>query len=128
MSISKILIIDDSKSDQFIARVAIEELDENVEIFEAKDGLQAIEILQEGHKPDIILLDINMPKMNGFEFLNAYSKFSEQKISTVVMLTSSEQERDKEQAESFHFVKDYILKPIDLSKLISVVKNVVEGK
>lgn len=63
--------------------------------------------------PDVILLDVNMPRMDGFQFLDEYSSLSKEKKDglIILMLTSSSQEKDKERASHFPEVKDYFLKP-----------------
>jgi CheY-like chemotaxis protein len=78
--------------------------------------------------PSLILLDINMPAMNGFEFLEAYqSLLTTQKIypsPTVIMFTSSEEENDKEKAMRFPFVKDYLVKPLSPEKVNKLVQEI----
>ena len=119
----KIMVVEDSDSDQFLNELVIKSVNENIEIIKAYDGQEAIEILESGENPDVILLDINMPRMNGHEFLEEYYKEKEQDIPVVVMLTSSDQEKDKEQTQSYACVRDYILKPLeekDMDKIKAV--------
>jgi len=78
--------------------------------------------------PEVILLDINMPRMDGFEFLERYSKLpAENKNELIIlMLTSSGQDRDKERAAHFDIVKDYIIKPFSpehLQKILEMIEN-----
>ncbi|MEM7650823.1 MAG: response regulator [Pseudomonadota bacterium] len=108
-----VLIIEDNEADQFLGELTIQRVRPDVQVLKAADGQEALDMLAEnGIEPDLILLDINMPRMNGHEFLEAYSNNNERQIPVVVMLTSSDQERDKEQASGYHCVKDYLLKPI----------------
>ncbi|MFK7915412.1 MAG: response regulator [Pseudomonadales bacterium] len=112
MKLERILVIDDQPADQMLAKYAIQSYNPNAEILEAYDGVEALEILDSlALPPDIIFLDINMPRMNGFEFLEAY-RASAEKIQVVVMLTSSDQEADKEKCEQYPFVAAYETKPI----------------
>lgn len=120
MDISSIMIIDDSESDQFLARIVIEEFDPTIIIHQAYDGQEGLEKLDEmEEQPAIILLDINMPRMNGFEFLEEYSKREERAV-VIAMLTSSEQELDKEKAKKYGCVKTYFSKPLTVNDLATL--------
>ncbi len=67
------MIVEDSESDQFISRMQIEEFHSTITILQAYDGREALEMLSKiDQQPDIILLDINMPRMTGLEFLKEY--------------------------------------------------------
>lgn len=113
MDVNFALIVDDSESDQFLARTQIENFDSSIEILQAYDGVEALEVLAEtNNKPDVIFLDINMPRMNGLEFLEKYSE-QEDQSAVIAMLTSSDQEQDKETALKYPFVKNYFLKMLD---------------
>ena len=75
MKLSRAMVIDDSEADQLIAEIALQMYDPNIEIIKAYDGLEALEILKDiDEQPEIIFLDINMPRMNGHEFLKVYDK------------------------------------------------------
>ncbi|MEM7618562.1 MAG: response regulator [Pseudomonadota bacterium] len=122
-----ILIIEDNEADQFLGEMTISSVRPDLQILKAMDGKEALEILSEQDiEPDLILLDINMPRMNGHEFLNAFTDENSREIPVVVMLTSSDQERDKEQAMAYRCVKDYLLKPIkkeNIDRLEELVAN-----
>lgn len=117
--IKTILVIEDSESDQFYNELIITSHNNVIKIIKAYDGEEALETIKEqrDNLPDLILLDINMPRMNGHEFLEEYAKTVDQEIPVVVMLTSSEQEADKQRAFEYNCVKDYLLKPISEEKL-----------
>ena len=100
-----------------------------------KEALQLFKNYEESCKiypnqfpPSLILLDINMPAMNGFEFLEAYqSLLTTQDIypsPTVIMFTSSDEENDKEKAMRFPFVKDYLIKPLSPEKVNKLVQKI----
>ena len=115
----KILVVDDSESDHFYNEIILRGRYETIKIIQAYDGQEALERLSE-HKeelPDLILLDINMPRMNGHDFLKEYSPRGDREIPIVVMLTSSDQDQDKSLTMGYKCVKDYMVKPIDAGKL-----------
>ncbi|MFT5583734.1 MAG: CheY-like chemotaxis protein [Cognaticolwellia sp.] len=117
MELNDVLIVDDSEADQYLNRYRLLERQPSVTIRSAFDGVEALNVLREvGYKPDLILLDINMPRMNGFEFLEIYvDEFNGATSSVVVMLTSSLLESDRQRAESFKPVRGFLLKPLDAS-------------
>jgi CheY-like chemotaxis protein len=115
--ISSILVVDDDKIEHIIVQRAINNYDPTIELLTAYDGREAIDLLANIERaPDIILLDINMPGMDGHEFLAKYAE-SEQQVSTVVMLTTSDQEVDKKKCLAYPFVKQYIVKPLEEDNL-----------
>lgn len=115
--IQSILIIDDSPADQLLTQMTIESYSKDIKILQAYDGREGLDILAaEATPPDAILLDINMPGMNGHEFLEEYSK-QENPSCVVVMLTSSVQQQDKKKCMKFDFVKRYFDKPLELAHL-----------
>jgi CheY-like chemotaxis protein len=123
MEISCVLVVDDSESDQFISKLVIGNCDPNIVVLSAYDGQEALEMLASDEcKPDLIFLDINMPRMNGHEFLEQYNKNIDQPV-VIVMLTSSEQEVDRERSMAYPCVKTYLIKPLDESHLGAIYKE-----
>lgn len=122
MKLSSILVVDDCKADQFLSRNILEREYPDAEILEACDGLEALELLNGSDKKiDLIILDINMPRMNGHEFLTTYNQMSgENKSSVVVMLTSSDNLEDKEKSMAYDFVVDYFIKSMDKDDLLKL--------
>ncbi|MBL4804164.1 MAG: response regulator [Alphaproteobacteria bacterium] len=112
----KILLVDDSEADHFLSESLIEVFDPSVTIFKTYHGKEALEFLKTNFKPDLILLDLNMPLMNGLQFLENYS-YTRQRNAPVVILTSSELNTDKADALKFEAVKLFITKPLSLDKL-----------
>ena len=114
------MIIDDSDADQFLTEAIIKKTFLSIEIHQAYDGEEALETLDSMDKqPSLILLDINMPGMNGFEFLDEYSK-REKQSKVIAMLTSSEQEQDKIKALQHECVHKYLVKPLGTGDLESL--------
>lgn len=122
MNFKTIMIIDDSEADHFLAKDLIEKYNPNITVLQAYDGEEALEILAPMEKqPDVIFLDINMPRMNGHEFLKNYSQKDKQ-APVIVMLTSSDQEKDRERSQAYKCVKKYYSKPLDIT-VLEEIKN-----
>lgn len=126
-------IIDDDKIYVNLVRkiIEIKKLSENLLIF--KNGLEAFEYfkiiltnMSEEKLPDIIFLDLNMPVMDGWEFLGEFVKIKNQfnKKITLYVVSSSIDPRDLERAKSFNLVTDYLIKPIELKKFEKIFKRV----
>lgn len=121
-----VLIIDDSEADQFFAKLEIVKFDSSINILQAYDGFQALDVLENVEKaPDVIFLDINMPRMSGHEFLAEYVKnFKE--TSVVIMLSSSSLDIDIDRALYYDCVRDYIEKPLD-SEYLSRARSMLQS-
>ena len=116
---AKIMIIDDSEIDCYVLNRKLSRLGENaVSIIEYHDGDEALNYLSECVKndadiPEVIFLDVDMPKMGGFEFLARFSPMHQDSVlrkSKVMMYSSSERQEDKRRAFGFPCVKDFINK------------------
>ncbi len=113
----KILIVDDEKINIAIVKFGLAE--QRYEVSVANDGLEGLECVKK-LKPDLIILDVQMPNMNGYEFM-AELKLIEHIIPPpVLMLTANETMQDVFHLEG---VKGYFVKPVELKKLI---KKIVE--
>ena len=86
---TKVLLVDDDDATNFLASLAFKNLAIASEIAVASDGLVACEWLQQNNCPDIIFLDIRMPRMDGFDFLDIFTRMNTCKKVKIVMLTSS---------------------------------------
>lgn len=117
-----VLIIDDSEIDRYILNRQLSEIG-ITEIFEQDDGSSALQFLQQhainsddlprSFPPDVIFLDINMPIMGGFDFLNEFASLREKLAldsCVIMMYSSSERREDKDKAATFEFVKDFLTK------------------
>ena len=121
--IPRLMLIDDSEIDQMIyARIA-RRSGLVGELLQFHDGTPALSYLCDtaNPRPDLILLDVNMPRMNGFEFLEAATQTPGLVLSpVVVMLTTSLNPRDRQRAESFAVVRDFLNKPLTVAHLQSL--------
>lgn len=125
--INNLYVIDDDKIYHFLFKNLLKQnkIDVNSTFF--PNGYEAIEHLKTNppaaELPDLILLDVNMPIMNGWQFLEEYAKISEQleKKSMIYMISSSNNEVDINKSKEFsEVVRDYFLKPVckeDLDKI-----------
>jgi CheY-like chemotaxis protein len=125
MRLKHLLIVDDSEADQFLCRMLLEDMDPTLEIQQAYNGIEALDLLAATKQmPQLILLDINMPLMNGFEFLDALDSQYPDSTVVVSMLSSSANEEDRQMAARHARVKKYLQKPISdvsLDELNSLV-------
>jgi len=108
----KILFIEDDIIETMKLNRTISKIGLNYQITEAKNGEEAIAILKSGnHLPDIILLDLNMPRMSGTEFLKILKEDEELKYLPTIVLTTSENRTDL--LECYRIgVAGYIIKPL----------------
>jgi CheY-like chemotaxis protein len=130
-----ILIIDDDQTNVFLSRLIIEDLEIAENIYEVFNGEEALKFIEEALNsdpdanapvyPDLILLDINMPVMNGFEFLDAYEQIKpiSQNSPAIVMLTSSNDSRDIDASKKYDII-GYINKPLSDEKLQQILKKI----
>ncbi|MCW3077617.1 MAG: Two-component response regulator [Bacteroidetes bacterium] len=111
-----ILLVDDDKDDNFFHKIILEEMNISKTIAVARNGIEALEFLKNENNPtpDLIFLDINMPKMNGWEFLDEYIQLQMvQKAKVImVMLTTSQNPEDHAKSEHFSEVVGYNSKPL----------------
>jgi len=112
-----ILLVEDDEVDVMNVRRAFERNNVSNPLFVAGNGLEALAMLRDGRVPRerrLILLDLNMPKMNGIEFLQALRADPELSSAPVVVLTTSNDDQDKIDAYNLN-VAGYLLKPVTFS-------------
>lgn len=117
-----ILLVEDDQVDVMNVRRAFEKNRITNPLFVAGDGLEALEMLRTGKVPvtrRLILLDLNMPRMNGIEFLRALRQDPELQHTPVVILTTSNAERDKIEAYNLN-VAGYLLKPVTFLNFVEL--------
>ncbi|WP_430460516.1 Hpt domain-containing protein [Thalassolituus sp. LLYu03] len=121
----RILVVDDSVT---VRKVTSRLLERNgMEVFTAKDGVDAMATLQD-HKPDLMLLDIEMPRMDGFEVASLVRHDSRLKDIPIIMITSRTGDKHRERAMSIG-VNEYMGKPFQEDKLLSTMHRLlgIEG-
>ncbi len=126
-----VMLVDDSYTDRFIHRKLLEIYSVGTEIIEYPGAREAIDYLMkvkdegEDKMPDIILLDVLMPEMNGFDFLvslqDAYEKFKKKPL--IYMLSSTDDESDLKRARSIKMVKKLLRKPFSPETLIKALSE-----
>jgi CheY-like chemotaxis protein len=133
--INCILLIDDNPADNDFHKIIIEEADVCNHVKVAMNGIEALEYIKKSGEsgasnknmpiPDVIFLDINMPKMSGFEFLEEYRKLEDKLKSRVVivMLTTSLNPDDQKKAMEINSVKEFQNKPLTVESLNEIVKK-----
>ncbi len=123
-----ILLVDDNEGDILLTREALEEARIINKVSIAYDGIQAIDMLKKAARtniamPDLILLDINLPKMNGTEVLSIIKSNPDLRRIPVIMLTTSSSEKDI-LASYDNYANCYITKPVDLDRFMDVVRTI----
>ncbi|WP_256009082.1 response regulator [Desertivirga xinjiangensis] len=126
-SYHKVMVVDDAKIDRFLAEKVISKYSFAEEVVSVESAISALDYLStntgdEEALPDLIFLDINMPEMNGFEFLAEYNKLPEniKKKCIIIMLSSSLHPEDKELALQSPYVCQFLNKPLTEQKLIEI--------
>lgn len=126
-----ILLVEDNPGDVRLTREALKENKIQNNLHVVQDGVEALAFLRhEGNyadapRPDLILLDLNLPKVNGREVLASIKTDPNLKRIPVVILTTSAAERDIFETYNLH-ANCYITKPVDLDQFLEVIKS-VEG-
>ncbi|QCR22990.1 response regulator [Pontibacter sp. SGAir0037] len=117
-----VLLVEDDEVDIMNVQRAFKKNSITNPLFIARNGLEALEMLKSGMVPfpHIIILDINMPKMNGIEFLKELRQDDDFKSASVFVMTTSNEDSDKINAYNLN-VAGYILKPLSFEKFITSV-------
>lgn len=124
-----ILLVEDNEGDIVLTLEAFNDVKLRNKVSVVRDGEEAILFLNregkfaEAEAPDIVLLDINLPKIDGKEVLSYIKRSEVLKALPVVMLTTSSSEKDIQDAYS-GFANCYITKPVDFTKFIDVVRSI----
>jgi len=120
-----IMIVEDDKIDVMTIKRALKEIKVSNKIIHRENGEDALEYLTDSNNemPCFILLDLNMPRMNGIEFLEKRKDIDSLKIIPVVVLTTSKEEKDR--LSSFQFgIAGYMIKPVDYLQFINVIRTI----
>ena len=124
-----ILLVEDEAADAHLVRLAFEEGHVLVDLHHVGDGIEALEFLQrappyeQAPQPDIILLDLNMPRMDGRRFLEKVKDDPRFSSIPVVVLTTSDAESDLVMSYNLG-VAGYVVKPIDVDDFLSRVRSI----
>ncbi len=127
----EILLVEDNPGDIVLTKEAFEEIKIANNLNVVEDGIEAMNFLKnegkykEGRKPDLIILDLNLPKKDGREVLVEIKESKKLKKIPVVVLTSSEAEEDILKSYDLH-ANCFISKPIDLEQFSRIVKTISE--
>lgn len=126
-----ILLVDDDEVTNFLNRRLIEhyQLADHIEV--RLNGKEALKFLtdknttEENLRPNLILLDINMPVMDGWEFMQAYTRevLDEKNKTNIVMLSTSSNPDDIDRAASLPLIKGFISKPLSIQLLQEILPN-----
>ncbi|WP_029272493.1 response regulator [Flavobacterium sp. KJJ] len=113
-----ILLVEDDGLDIISVERSLKKLESEYVLHTAYNGIEALKILRDpnaGLVPDVILLDINMPRMNGIEFLKVIREDKNLKDLKVFIMTTSSEENDRSQAEKLG-ISGYIIKPLNYTE------------
>lgn len=118
-----LILVEDDDIDVMNVRRALERAHVTNPLFIANNGLAALELLRSDQIPKdrrLVLLDLNMPRMNGIEFLKELRQDPSLRSTPVVVLTTSDDDRDKIQAYDLN-VAGYLLKPVTFVNFVDVM-------
>lgn len=123
-----LLVIDDDDINIFIIKKIVEKTGYDAQMVSKTNGQLAIDYIKElidsqQPLPHLILIDINMPVLNGWEFLEAYEALSIEDSIDMYMLSSSVYENDIEKAKTYKTVKGFISKPLSIERLIELFED-----
>jgi CheY-like chemotaxis protein len=128
-----IMLVDDNPDDNFFHEREIKKNNVNHLVIIKNSGLAALEYLKsktsnKDPHPDLIFLDINMPGMNGWQFLKEYNQLGKelQSKAIVIMLTTSDNENDITESKKWNFVSDYKTKPLTKTIVKAIVEHYFE--
>lgn len=126
-----ILLVEDNEGDIILTRKAFEHGKIEHKLFIARNGEEGLVYLNKAGEsedtpiPDLVLLDLNMPKMNGIEFLEQIKIDERFKSIPIVVLTTSDSEEDIAKSYNLH-ASSYIKKPVDFSQFVTTIKSFQE--
>lgn len=125
----EILLIEDNPADIRLTKEALKEADQEVNLNVAVDGVSALEYLRatgispDHPRPDLILLDLNLPKKNGWQVLAEVKADSDLQTIPIVVLTTSTSHEDVQASYHLH-ANCYVYKPMDLMRFIEVILSI----
>jgi len=120
----KVLVVDDEEDILVTIKQGLEHLDDSMEVIHARTGEECLKILENGEKPDIIILDIMMPGMNGWQVLNRLREDPKWSKIPVVFLTAKTDDFTKTFGKTV--TDDFIEKPFELDDLKNRIDKVLK--
>lgn len=125
------MLVDDDQTTNFLNQLLLKKLSVTERILVALDGQEALQQLQQNCEPltpecpVLILLDVNMPGMNGIQFLEAYQNLplAQKHAIVIVMLTTSLHPRDVQRVEQLNVVSGFISKPLTADKVNGILQT-----
>jgi CheY-like chemotaxis protein len=136
--LNKVLIVDDDNASSYLTRIVLEEMDITDRVYTVETGEEALDFVKKNavptnppggdnadEYPNLIFLDINMPVMDGFEFLDHFETLHSSNLTNfhVVLLTTSINERDVEKAKKYNILS-YMEKPITEEKINVIILKI----
>ncbi len=116
----KVLVIDDEPTMVKLIKLNLE-ANQQYQVITASDGIEGLERLKI-EKPALVLLDVQMPKMDGYSFLLEFKKITNLKDTPVIILTAKEKLQDLFKIEG---IKDYFVKPFKIEDLLAKIKSYI---
>ena len=120
MTVTTILTVDDSRTMRDMLRMAL--VDAGFRVVQAEDGLHGLDVLRQ-ETPHVVITDINMPRMDGFGFIEAVRQDQKYRAVPILFLTTESDEEKKMRARRAG-ATGWIVKPFDPAKLIAAIRRV----
>jgi chemotaxis family two-component system response regulator Rcp1 len=134
MSKRCIVLVEDSRADIFLVRQALAQSGLEHELLVFEDGSRAISFLsrvgQDVPRPDVVLMDLNLPKVDGTELIRRLREHADCKLVPVIVVTSSDSPKDRARTAALG-ISEYFCKPSDLTEFMrlgALVRAVLEGR
>lgn len=118
----KVMIVDDSDAQRQVVKLNLSRA--GYDVLEAVDGKQALDVLKNEDKVNLIISDVNMPVMNGIEFVQALRQDEKFKFTPIIMLTTESQEELKMEGMAAG-VKAWLVKPFKVEQLLDAVSRLI---
>lgn len=122
----KLLIVDDEPLIRELINQIVDDLSMEIEVIEAENGLEGLEKIKM-ERPDLVLLDIMMPKMSGFDLCRILQSEPPHWDMDIVILSAKGQETDKQTAKALG-IKKYITKPFKIEEMIQLIRDYAINK
>jgi len=120
--VKKIMVVDDSATIRMSLKTIL--TNAGFEIVQASDGEEALKMLQDGTKPDLIITDINMPKMGGLELIKNVRKLPGLRFVPILVLTTESTQEKRDEARK-NGATGWIVKPVKGTELLGIIKKVL---